>query len=37
MKNIIICLKKGFNGLLQAPTGSGKTLCILAASLAWLQ
>ncbi|KAK2724782.1 regulator of telomere elongation helicase 1 homolog isoform X1 [Artemia franciscana] len=36
MEKVIECLQKGENGLLESPTGTGKTLSILCSSLAWL-
>lgn len=36
MECVIECLQKGVNGLLESPTGTGKTLCLLCSSLGWL-
>ncbi|XP_041359589.1 regulator of telomere elongation helicase 1-like [Gigantopelta aegis] len=36
MEKVIECLQTGVNGILESPTGTGKTLCLLCSSLAWL-
>ena len=37
MSKVIESLDKGENALLQSPTGTGKTLCLLCSSIAWMK
>ncbi|CAG2219451.1 RTEL1 [Mytilus edulis] len=37
MEKVMESLQKNVNGILESPTGTGKTLCLLCSTLAWLE
>ena len=37
MEKVLVCLEDKKFGLLESPTGTGKTLALLCSSLAWLE
>ena len=37
MQKVLECLRENKNGILESPTGTGKTLCLLCSSLTWLE
>ncbi|KAK3864798.1 hypothetical protein Pcinc_029539 [Petrolisthes cinctipes] len=37
MSKVLRCLQNGDNGILESPTGTGKTLCLLCSTLGWLE